>query len=411
MPVHQEERSSAAASFFGVTLRKTTSSSPSSSVISKSQEASIVNESNKSQEAFSLVNESIPCVIKSEPENIEMDSEPKSPTVIAPLPELSPVAPKSIECLEDLPPAVETFEAKTSQNDISRILLSIVHDAINCKDMSKLQSIYEMVEDMKKKYTKEDINFIMATLTLFPLLSALLGSQNEMSITLFEEVRKAAFEEISFYGNRLCGHPSSSSTSTSSFISSLKDSISSLKFSPTESSIEKISKEPSTKITLEGNRYYLRKEETSSKEIHSLKAESIGQALSIEDCKGSSVSIDSKLTSVVMDHSIRSTLYIKAPLVSGLELLGCRNCTLHLYDVVPTIVLDDCEAIQIFLYGEDCFSVRILSSKCTEINVLIPNESASDDGDDWKEMSIPTQFTTALNGKILITEPVKHVGV
>lgn len=416
-----EQEQSAAASFFGVTLRKTSANS----VRSNGATAKSSPDSVSAAPAIVASRKVEDVVIEKEPEH----HCPASPVVIAPLPELSPVMPTVPDVIpEELVIAENNViaddvaadnvaeesskqpsEEEEHEHETPKILLKLVEESISSTEIPQLQAIYEKVEEMKRSSPKEDQNYVMATLAIFPLLSALLTTTTQQQLTkaAFEELRKGANDEICFYGNRL--------NNASSFILSLKNHISSLSFTGGNggnvSLIEK--QQPSaqgTEITLEGNRYYLRKEEaTKSKSTHSLKPENIGQALSVEDCKGSTISIEGKLTSVVMDNSCRTTLLLMEPLVSGLELLGCRNCTLRLMNTIPTIVLDDCEAIQIYLAVQDSRSVRILSTKCTEINVLVPGDEQMGE-DEWIEMSIPTQFSTSLQGSSLKTEPVKHVG-
>lgn len=433
----EQEGQSAAASFFGVTLRKTSANSVSSNgVVTKSSAAPV-----SATPAVVASPEMEAVVLEKEPEH----QCPASPVVIAPLPELSPVmstipdvipeevavADNNVSVEDNVAAAADNVTEESSKqpskeehdHETPKILLKLVEESISSTEIPQLQAIYEKVEEMKRSSPKEDQNYVMATLAIFPLLSALLATtttttsqqqqQQQLTKAAFEELRKGANDEICFYGNRL--------NNATSFILSLKNHISSLSYSNGNVGNvgnvpvidEQQQQQPSaqgTEITLEGNRYYLRKEEaTQSKATHSLKPENIGQALSVEDCKGSTISIEGKLTSVVMDNSCRTTLLLMEPLVSGLELLGCRNCTLRLMNTIPTIVLDDCEAIQIYLAVQDSRSVRILSTKCTEINVLVPGDEQMGQ-DEWIEMSIPTQFSTSLQGSSLKTEPVKHVG-
>ena len=100
--------------------------------------------------------------------------------------------------------------------------------------------------------------------------------------------------------------------------------------------------------------------------------------------------------------------------VSNVELLNCTGSKLYLTGSVPLVVLDGCEAIQIFL-SPASRNVKILSSKCSEINVCIRRShlgnAVGEDEDEQVEMAIPAQFTSSIdaNGK-LCTTSVDHVG-
>lgn len=102
--------------------------------------------------------------------------------------------------------------------------------------------------------------------------------------------------------------------------------------------------------------------------------------------------------------------------VSSVELLGCTRVRLFLNGEVHVVVLDGCESVQIYL-SIGSRNVKIITSKCMEINVVSPagllNPSLSnEEAEEYLELSVPVQFLTRINshGK-LITEPHEHVGV
>lgn len=72
---------------------------------------------------------------------------------------------------------------------------------------------------------------------------------------------------------------------------------------------------------------------------------------------------------------------------------------------VPTISIDKTDGCQIYLSNES-LDVEIISSKSSEMNVLIPKG----DGD-YTEIPIPEQFRTKVTGnKTLFTEIVENKG-
>jgi len=166
---------------------------------------------------------------------------------------------------------------------------------------------------------------------------------------------------------------------------------------------------------LQGNRWYLQK--ATGPATYAVTPDSIGQALSIEDCNNVSIKLEGKLTTVVTDQCKQLDLEV-ADVVSNVELLRCVKVRLFLRGHVPTVVLDECEEIQIML-NEASKDVRVLTSKCAEINFCIakkllnPESANSEEAEDLVEFPVPMQFisTMDLANKQVPTVPVQHVGV
>ncbi|KAI5635591.1 hypothetical protein NE865_11671 [Phthorimaea operculella] len=73
---------------------------------------------------------------------------------------------------------------------------------------------------------------------------------------------------------------------------------------------------------------------------------------------------------------------------------------------VPTISIDKTDGCQIYL-SKDSLDVEIVSSKSSEMNVLVPKGNG-----DYTELPIPEQYKTMLNkqGTGLNTTPVENKG-
>lgn len=91
-------------------------------------------------------------------------------------------------------------------------------------------------------------------------------------------------------------------------------------------------------------------------------------------------------------------------IVSQVELSNSHSCKLYLQGVVPTVGLDKCEAIELYL-SEPSLSVEVYTSRSSVINLMLPSE----DGD-YIEKTIPQQFKSTVKNGSIITEGVKHVG-
>ena len=68
---------------------------------------------------------------------------------------------------------------------------------------------------------------------------------------------------------------------------------------------------------------------------------------------------------------------------------------------VPTIAVDKTDGCQMFL-SADSLGINIISSKSSEMNVMIPKE------DEFVEVPVPEQFRTTVTGLKLDTVPTDH---
>ena len=90
--------------------------------------------------------------------------------------------------------------------------------------------------------------------------------------------------------------------------------------------------------------------------------------------------------------------------VSSIDLVNSKSAQVQILGKTPTVSVDKTDGLQLYL-SKDCLDVQILSSKSSEMNILIPSSS---DGD-YSEKAVPEQYKTVVspNG-MLITGPVEH---
>jgi adenylyl cyclase-associated protein len=171
---------------------------------------------------------------------------------------------------------------------------------------------------------------------------------------------------------------------------------------------------------LEGNRWYVRGNNVNG--YIKITPKAISQAVVIEDCSNCTIEIESKVAAVIVDNCKRMGIKVNGVL-SNVEVISSNSVVLSLDGTVPTVVLDGCEGIQIQLDSAEGRSVSILTSKCSEVNVvaskailsaspLASKENGNEEDEDLVELAIPMQFRSFIDAKsgTLITEPVHHVG-
>lgn len=77
---------------------------------------------------------------------------------------------------------------------------------------------------------------------------------------------------------------------------------------------------------------------------------------------------------------------------------------------LPTIIMDQVDGGQLYL-GKNSMNTEILTSKCSGINVNIPDAAATEEEEgDYKEIPLPEQIRTwIVDGKVM-SEIVEHSG-
>lgn len=120
-------------------------------------------------------------------------------------------------------------------------------------------------------------------------------------------------------------------------------------------------------------------------------------------CTDSTLTVKGKINSVFLD-SCKKTSVLFDTLVSSIEFVNCQSVQMQVLGRVPTISIDKTDGCQMYL-NKDSLDVEIVSSKSSEMNVLIPGPTG-----EYSEQPIPEQFKTTISGKKLVTTPVESKG-
>lgn len=110
-------------------------------------------------------------------------------------------------------------------------------------------------------------------------------------------------------------------------------------------------------------------------------------AISIDNCNGLSIIVDS--------------------LVSSLEVIKSTKFALQIDGVVPTLLLDQVGGATIYL-SPSSINLEIFSSKTTGTNILLPPKEGSDE--DTVECPLPEQIKSYIKNGVLVSEIVEHAG-
>lgn len=130
------------------------------------------------------------------------------------------------------------------------------------------------------------------------------------------------------------------------------------------------------------------------------------QTVYIYKCENSVIQIKGKVNAITMD-SCKKTGLVFENAISSCEIVNSNSVQLQVTGKVPNIAVDKTDGCQIFL-SKECLGVEIVTSKISEMNILLP---PAKDGDDLIEIPVPEQYLTKIkDGKSLVTTPVSHLG-
>lgn len=110
------------------------------------------------------------------------------------------------------------------------------------------------------------------------------------------------------------------------------------------------------------------------------------------NCVNSTLVVKGKVNSVFVDSCKKSSVVFES-LVSSIEFVNCQSVQMQVLGKVPTISIDKTDGCQMYLSPES-LDVEIVSSKSSEMNVLVPKGNG-----DYAEYPIPEQFKTVVNNK------------
>jgi len=124
----------------------------------------------------------------------------------------------------------------------------------------------------------------------------------------------------------------------------------------------------------------------------------------IYKCSNCVVQVKGKVNAITVDDCTKTAVVFET-VVASFEIVNCRSVEVQVTGRVPSIAIDKTGGCQVYL-GKDSLHTEIVTSKSSEMNVLIPS---SDPDQDMVEMAIPEQYKTTVLGGKLNTQIVHHV--
>jgi adenylyl cyclase-associated protein len=160
-------------------------------------------------------------------------------------------------------------------------------------------------------------------------------------------------------------------------------------------------KKPS-KFQLDGNKWCVENFDNNRELI--ISETETKQVVYIFGLTNSTVQIKGKVNAITIDNCKRTAVVFENA-VSGVEVVNCTSLEVQILGRVPSVAIDKTSGIQVYL-SKDSVEAEIVTSKSSEMNVLIPGGQDQD----LVEIPIPEQYKSLVKGGKLVTECVQHSG-
>lgn len=128
------------------------------------------------------------------------------------------------------------------------------------------------------------------------------------------------------------------------------------------------------------------------------------QSILISRCNKTIVKVNNKANAISIDNCNGLSIIVDS-LVSSLDVIKSAKFALQIDGVVPTLLLDQVDGATIYL-GQQSLATEVFSSKCTAVNVMLPPGT----DDDTKECPVPEQIKSYVKDGVLVSEIVEHAG-
>ncbi|KLJ11123.1 hypothetical protein EMPG_13574 [Blastomyces silverae] len=162
-------------------------------------------------------------------------------------------------------------------------------------------------------------------------------------------------------------------------------------------------KKPSRK-QLDGNKWYIEHYD-SPDDIIEISAQ-LSHSILISHCNKAIVKINGKANAISIDNCTGLSVIVDS-LVSSVDVIKSPKFALQIDGVVPTILLDQVDGASLYL-SQASLNTEVFSSKSTNVNIVVPPKEGTDD--DSKELPVPEQIRTVIKNGAAVSEIVEHAG-
>jgi len=114
--------------------------------------------------------------------------------------------------------------------------------------------------------------------------------------------------------------------------------------------------------------------------------------------------IPDKVNAVSIDGCIKTSVVVNN-VMATVDMVNCSGCEIQITGTCPTLNIDKCSGVMVYLAEPNMDTIQIVSAKSSEMNVQLPNK---DPEADPIEVPIPEQYLSQVKNGKLVTGCVEH---
>ena len=169
---------------------------------------------------------------------------------------------------------------------------------------------------------------------------------------------------------------------------------------------ESLKGKKSGKKELDGSKWIVEGFDNTGNDIVTIDAE-LNHSILISKCSKCVIQIRGKANAISIDNCAGLSIIVDS-LVSSVDVIKASKFAIQVNGVVPTLLFDQVDGGQVYLQADAMQAPpEVYTSKCSAINIVTP---PSEDYDDSKETALPEQLRSYFKNGKLITEVVEHAG-
>ena len=153
-------------------------------------------------------------------------------------------------------------------------------------------------------------------------------------------------------------------------------------------------------FALQGNKWVV-EGQTSVVEI---KEADIKQTVYIYNCVNATVVVNGKVNTITVD-GCKNTQVVFQDVLALCELVNSRQCKVQCKGKAPTMAIDKCDGVVLYLSKETMLETKIVASKSSEMNVAVPDAT----GETFVERVIPEQYVHHITADLKVTAEVSDL--
>jgi adenylyl cyclase-associated protein len=163
-------------------------------------------------------------------------------------------------------------------------------------------------------------------------------------------------------------------------------------------------KKPARK-ELDGNKWVVENIDSTGSEVHEILAEP-NHSILISRCTKCIIKVTGKANAISIDNCTGLSILVDS-LISSLDVIKSPKFQVQINGVVPTVLLDQVDGATIYL-GKQSLATEVFTSKCASVNIVLPPKD--EDKDDDKECPLPEQIRSVVKNGQVVHEIVEHAG-